>query len=57
MPKQNQLLQQTQGALIREAPGIVLVHDLNLRVFTSKVRGWQQPQSWWGDLRRVWVKS
>jgi peptide/nickel transport system substrate-binding protein len=55
--KQNQLLQQTQGALIRESPGVVWVHDLNLRVLTSKVRGWQQPQSWWGDFTRVWVKS
>jgi peptide/nickel transport system substrate-binding protein len=55
--KQTELLKQTQGALIREAPGIVYVHDLNLRVLTSKVRGWQQPQSWTGDFTRVWVKS
>ncbi|HLF76877.1 MAG TPA: hypothetical protein VJB57_05245, partial [Dehalococcoidia bacterium] len=54
---QNQLLQQAQGVLIRESPGIVWVHDLNLRVLTTKVRGWQQPQSWWGDFTRVWVKS
>jgi peptide/nickel transport system substrate-binding protein len=55
--KQTELLKQTQAALIREAPGIVYIHDLNLRVLTSKVRGWQQPQSWWGDLSRVWVKN
>jgi len=55
--KQNQLLQEVQGALIRQAPGIVYVHDLNLRVLTNKVRGWQQPQSWTGDFSRVWMKS
>jgi peptide/nickel transport system substrate-binding protein len=54
--KQTELLLKTQGALIREAPGVVWVHDLNLRVLTSKVRGWQQPQSWWGDFTRVWMK-
>jgi peptide/nickel transport system substrate-binding protein len=55
--KQNDLMKAAQGALIRDAPGVVYLHDLNLRVLTSKVRGWQQPQSWWGDFTRVWIKS
>ena len=33
------------------------VHDLNLRVLSPKVRGWVQPQSWWGDFRSVWMKD
>jgi peptide/nickel transport system substrate-binding protein len=53
----DQLLTQFQGTFIREAPSIPVVHDLNLRVLSPKVRGWVQPQSWWGDFRGVWMKG
>jgi len=43
--------------MIREAPIAPVVHDLNLRVLSPKVRGWVQPQSWWGDFRSVWMKD
>ena len=33
----------------------LVVHDLNLRVLSSKVRGFIQPQSWYIDLKNVWV--
>jgi peptide/nickel transport system substrate-binding protein len=55
--KRDQLLKQFQGSFIREAPAIPVVHDLNLRVLSPKVRGWVQPQSWWGDFRGVWMKG
>lgn len=55
--KQDQLIAQFQGMMIRDAPIAPVVHDLNLRVLSPKVRGWVQPQSWWGDFRSVWMKG
>ena len=55
--KQDKLLAEFQGTMIREAPIAPVVHDLNLRVLSPKVRGWVQPQSWWGDFRSVWMKD
>lgn len=55
--KRDELLTKFHGTFIREAPSIPVVHDLNLRVLSPKVRGWVQPQSWWGDFRGVWVKG
>jgi len=55
--KQTELLKKFPGMFIRESPGIPIVHDLNLRVLSPKVRGWVQPQSWWGNFTSVWVKS
>jgi peptide/nickel transport system substrate-binding protein len=55
--KQDKILAEFQGTLIREAPIAPVVHDLNLRVLSPKVRGWVQPQSWWGDFRSVWMKG
>ena len=43
--------------LMQDAPIVPVVHDLNLRVLSKNVRGWVQPQSWWGDMRSVWVKN
>ena len=46
------------GELVAERARLVsFVHDLNLRVLSPKVRGWVQPQSWWGDFRSVWMKG
>jgi len=55
--KQDQLLKQAMGAMARDSASIFLVHDLNFRVLSSKVRGFVQSQSWWADLKRVWVKA
>ena len=55
--KRDELLTKFHGTFIREAPSIPVVHDLNLRVLSPKVRGWVQPQSWWGDFRGVWMKG
>jgi peptide/nickel transport system substrate-binding protein len=55
--KQDKILAEFQGTMIREAPIAPVVHDLNLRVLSPKVRGWVQPQSWWGDFRSVWMKG
>lgn len=55
--KQNELIAKADAALTRDVPIVPMVHDLNLRVLSPNVRGWVQPQSWWGDFRSVWVKS
>jgi peptide/nickel transport system substrate-binding protein len=52
---QNVLLREFQGIFIREVPAVPVTHDLNLRVLSPQVRGWVQPQSWWGDFKNVWV--
>lgn len=45
------------GYLAADAQMIYLVHDLNLRVLSSDVRGFVQPQSWFVDLKNVWIKE
>jgi peptide/nickel transport system substrate-binding protein len=55
--EQDKLLAEFQGTFIRDAPAIPVVHDLNLRVLSPKVRGWVQPQSWWGNFKSVWMKE
>ncbi len=55
--KQSVLLAKANAVLTQDAPIVPVVHDLNLRVLSPKVRGWVQPQSWWGDFRSVWMKS
>ena len=36
-----------------DAPWILIVHDLNPRAMTTKVKGFVQPQSWFVDLTLV----
>jgi peptide/nickel transport system substrate-binding protein len=40
-----------------DAASIFVVHDLNLRVLSPKVRGFIQPKSWYIDLKNVWVST
>jgi ABC-type transport system substrate-binding protein len=40
-----------------EAPWIFVVHDLNPRAMSSKVKGFVQPQSWFVDLTLPWVEK
>lgn len=55
--EQDRLIAQFEGMMMRDAPIAPVVHDLNLRVLSEKVRGWVQPQSWWGDFTTVWMKD
>jgi peptide/nickel transport system substrate-binding protein len=55
--QQTDLLRQFHATFIREAPSVPVAHDLNLRVMSTKVHGWIQPQSWWGDFTTVWVED
>lgn len=55
--KQTELLRQFQSTMMKDAPVITTVHDLNLRALAPAVKGFVQPQSWFVDLREVWVKK
>jgi ABC-type transport system substrate-binding protein len=41
--------------VVEEAPWIFVVHDLNPRAMSSRVKGFVQPQSWFVDLTLPWV--
>ncbi|HET7737289.1 MAG TPA: ABC transporter substrate-binding protein [Tepidiformaceae bacterium] len=53
--EQNALLAEAQGILTLGAPVIMTVHDLNYRVLSSKVRGFDMAQSWTQNLTEIWV--
>jgi peptide/nickel transport system substrate-binding protein len=43
--------------VMEEAPWIFVVHDLNPRAMSPKVKGFVQPQSWFVDLTLPWVEK
>jgi ABC-type transport system substrate-binding protein len=43
--------------IVDEAPYLFVVHDLNPRAITPKVKGVVQAQSWFLDLTRVWMEK
>ncbi|MCX6020136.1 MAG: ABC transporter substrate-binding protein [Chloroflexi bacterium] len=43
--------------LSQDLPWLYIVHDLNPRVLSSKVKGFVQPQSWFLSLTSVWVEK
>jgi len=55
--KQDDLLKQMQGLIAADASFTYVVHDLNLRVLSPKVRGFMPSRSWFADLRNVWIKD
>ena len=42
--------------LVEEAPWVFIVHDLNPRAFSKKVKGYTPAQSWFTDLTRVSIQ-
>ena len=55
--KQNQLLAQVHEIIVEEAPWVFIVHDLNPRALSPKVKGFVQAQSWFQDLTPIWVEK
>lgn len=53
----DELLMEMQSLMMRDAPVIVTVHDLNLRVLSPDVKGFVQPQSWFADLTQLYVEE
>jgi peptide/nickel transport system substrate-binding protein len=46
-------LQKAHERLVDGAPWLYIVHDLNPRAFSKKVKGFVSPQSWFVDLTLV----
>ena len=57
LPKQNAILAQVHEIIVEDAPWIFIVHDLNPRALSPKVKGYVQAQSWFQDLTPVWVEK
>ena len=55
LDKQNQLLAKVHEIIVGDAPWVFIVHDLNPRALSPKVKGFVQAQSWFQDLTPVWV--
>jgi peptide/nickel transport system substrate-binding protein len=57
LSKQNQLLAKVHETIVDDAPWVFIVHDLNPRAMSPKVKGFVQAQSWFQDLTPVWVEK
>ena len=56
-PKQrDELLGKLHAMVVEDAPWLFVVHDLNPRALSPKVKGFVQPQSWFVDLTLPWVE-
>jgi ABC-type transport system substrate-binding protein len=53
--EQDRLLGKLHEVIVDDAPWIFIVHDLNPRAMSTKVKGFVQPQSWFVDLTPVSV--
>lgn len=52
----DQLLAQAHEILVEESPWLWIVHDLNPRAFSPKVRGYRPVQCWMQDFTQVTVE-
>jgi len=52
---QYKYLQKMMDVALQNAYFLFWMHDLNLRVVTSNVHGYVQPQSWWVDFTQITV--
>ena len=55
LAKQDAILAKVHEVVVDEAPWIFVVHDLNPRAMSPKVKGFVPPQSWFVDLTQVSV--
>jgi ABC-type transport system substrate-binding protein len=55
LAKQDAVLARLHELVVEEAPWIFVVHDLNPRAMSAKVKGFVPPQSWFVDLTQVSV--
>jgi peptide/nickel transport system substrate-binding protein len=57
LSKQNQILAKAHEIVVEDAPWVFIVHDLNPRALSPKVKGYIQAQSWFQDLTLPWVEK
>jgi len=55
--ERDKLLAQAHEIIVEDAPWVFIVHDLNPRAMSQKVKGFVQAQSWFQDLTPVWVEK
>jgi peptide/nickel transport system substrate-binding protein len=55
--KQDQIINQALALMANDSAVLFMVHDLNFRALSPKVRGFIQSQSWFADLTTVWIKN
>jgi ABC-type transport system substrate-binding protein len=48
---------QAHELIVDEAPYLFVVHDLNPVMYSSKVKGFVQAQSWFQDYTKVWIEK
>ncbi|MBO0879635.1 MAG: ABC transporter substrate-binding protein [Mycobacterium sp.] len=53
--QQNALIRKTQSTAMQDGFAVVTVHDLNLRVLSSTIRNFVEPQAWTVDLYNVYM--
>ena len=57
LSKQNAILARVHEIIVADAPWLFIVHDLNPRALSPRVKGFVQAQSWFQDLTPVWVEK
>jgi peptide/nickel transport system substrate-binding protein len=57
MQERDRYLAQVHEIIVDDAPWVFIVHDLNPRAMSPKVRGFVQPQSWFVDLTLPWMEK
>jgi peptide/nickel transport system substrate-binding protein len=57
LSRQNQILAKAHAIIVDDAPWVFIVHDLNPRAMSPKVKGYIQAQSWFQDLTLPWVEK
>jgi ABC-type transport system substrate-binding protein len=55
--ERDRFLAQVNEIIVDDAPWIFIVHDLNPRALSPKVKGFVQAQSWYQDLTLPWVEN
>lgn len=55
--EQDAILAEFQSTMMKDAPVLVTVHDLNFRALAPHVKGFVQPQSWFVSLSEVWIDN
>ena len=51
--EQTRLLAEAHGIIVDEAPWLFIVHDLNPRAMSKKVKGFNPAQSWYQDFTQI----
>jgi ABC-type transport system substrate-binding protein len=55
--ERDRILAKVNEIVVEDAPWIFIVHDLNPRALSPKVKGFVQAQSWYQDLTLPWVEK